>query len=344
MEIEQRFRVYLDHNVLDSIIKGDRFGVMHLLEDVAFLPVYSDENLKEISKSKGHENEFIRLLESIKAWYLVAIADDAFIPTGNAQLSDAKPCESYASLMQTLAEAPKGDGGLSRLLQKGYGGLHDRSYREILAQGGDEVEELLRSACKEIALSGSLDPSQVELMRQLVEQVPTIRASSMHLLADQFEEHCPDSMVQTVQDGTGLSPRTLNNIKPPNIVWQVWKEVRRTMPNADCGLDTLFGLKQAQLCSERSRVPSIPEKVNAIYHQLNFLGYYRDTEMKGEKGLNRLFADMTHAGMASFCHLLLTGDKRMFMKATASYEYLNMGPQVHLLQDEGREVAGPWPA
>jgi hypothetical protein len=342
MEVEKRFRVYLDHNVLDSIIKGDRFGVKHLLDAPAFLPVYSDENLKEISSSRGYEDQFLAALKSVKAWYLVALTDEAFLPTGRARITEADPFEACVGLMQTLAEAPKGDGGLSRLLKKSYGGLGDTSYREILAQGADDVEESLQSAFQAMEASGPLDPVQLDLLKQLKEMVPIVYSEAMHGVANQLEEYCPDSMMQTVQNGLGMSPLDLNNIRAPGVVKQVWEKAKEAVPGAGFNLEDFFGLKGSPWCIDREREPTIPEKVNAICHQLNFLGYFRDTGMKEEKGLKRSFADMTHAGMAFFCHLLLTSDRRMFMKAIAAYEYLDVGPQVHLLTSNGHEQAGPW--
>jgi hypothetical protein len=85
-----------------------------------------------------------------------------------------------------------------------------------------------------------------------------------------------------------------------------------------------FGVKPQphEANNDREKTPS--EKVNGIYHQLNFLGYYRDTGMKNNRGFVRSSSDMTHAGIASFCHLLLCRDEGLVVKAAAAYEYLGI--------------------
>jgi hypothetical protein len=54
--------------------------------------------------------------------------------------------------------------------------------------------------------------------------------------------------------------------------------------------------------------------------------------MKVERGFNASFSDMTHAGIASFCHAYKCLDKRQAMKAAAAYEYLKVGTQIHFLK------------
>ena len=55
---------YLDHNILDSMLKGDPAGIADLLRDENISPVFSSENLAEIHRSKGREIEFLQLLDA----------------------------------------------------------------------------------------------------------------------------------------------------------------------------------------------------------------------------------------------------------------------------------------
>ncbi|MDQ7004832.1 MAG: hypothetical protein Q9N67_07935 [Ghiorsea sp.] len=50
-----RFFAYLDHNILDLMTKGDPLGTKSLLKKTSLIPMFSDETLKEIHGSKGHE-------------------------------------------------------------------------------------------------------------------------------------------------------------------------------------------------------------------------------------------------------------------------------------------------
>lgn len=72
------------------------------------------------------------------------------------------------------------------------------------------------------------------------------------------------------------------------------------------------------------------QQVNAIYHQLNFLGCWRDENMN--KRFDAHFNDLAHVGMASLCHLFITGDERQAMKAGATYEYLGISTIIGYLK------------
>jgi hypothetical protein len=54
--------------------------------------------------------------------------------------------------------------------------------------------------------------------------------------------------------------------------------------------------------------------------------------MKVESRFNACFSDMTHAGMASFCHIFMCRDEGLVMKAAAAYEYLHVDTQIHFLK------------
>ena len=88
------------------------------------------------------------------------------------------------------------------------------------------------------------------------------------------------------------------------------------------------GVKPPPNERNNDREKTLAEKINSIYHQLNFLGYYRDTSMKTSRGFVRSSSDMTHAGVASFCHLLLCRDEGLVTKAAAAYEYLGVRTQI----------------
>jgi hypothetical protein len=84
--------------------------------------------------------------------------------------------------------------------------------------------------------------------------------------------------------------------------------------------------------ANNDREKTLSEKVNGIYRQLNFLGYYRDTGMKNTRGFVRSSSDMTHTGIASFCHLLLCRDEGLVVKAAAAYEYLGIKTKIVYFQ------------
>ncbi|WP_223858323.1 DUF3723 domain-containing protein [Salinimonas profundi] len=65
--MSEEILAYLDHNILDSIRKGDPHKVKLLIKELNLTPIYSYENLKEIKRSVGSEDIFLNLLKELKA-------------------------------------------------------------------------------------------------------------------------------------------------------------------------------------------------------------------------------------------------------------------------------------
>jgi hypothetical protein len=216
------------------------------------------------------------------------------------------------------------------MLQKLYGGLNDISFNEILNKGGDNLLKMLNTSFSNIQDSDTISPVMKTRMQDAIglfsDLLPTINST----LADLLEPSSINSPLQNFEE-MGISPKTLKNIKGPNVLLKVFGKVKEKLPNVG-ELDSFFFLNKTPSCSTPDRIPTLAEQVNAIYHQLNFLGYYRDTKMSDEKGFRRSISDMTHAGMASFCHLFLCGDEALIMKAAAAYEYLGVTTKIcHLV-------------
>ena len=316
--------VYFDHNVLDSIIKNDPHHVRDMFHDSSVTAVFSDENLKEIIKSKGYEDKFLAVLKELKAKHIKSVLDNKFIPTGQAEIRAIDPGIALASYVETITPYLGTDYNLTGMLQKFYGGLTDMSYAEIFDEGTNSLVKMLNSAKS----AEGLDPLLCKQMDLLIGQLPEVFGLLSQQLNDSLGSAGAKSVTCQFEDATGIAPITLNNIKGTNILTQIWDIVKQKVPTAGVDMETFFGLKTTPWLST-PREPTISEKVNSIYHQLNFLGYYRDTNMKMEKRFNASFSDMTHAGMASFCNVFLCLDEGLVRKAAAAYEYLKVGTQIN---------------
>lgn len=324
--------VYLDHNVLDSMIKNDPFQVKNIFDNPIITAVFSNENLKEILKSKGYEDKFLEILREIKAKHIKSVLDDKFIPTGQAELHEIDPGCALASYVETTTPFIGTDYGLSGMLQKFYGGQTDTTFGEILDEGANNLMKMLRSTTSNLKDQAGMDPHLFKQINQLVNQMPEVFALINQQLADSLDSSTSNSQVRQFEDATGIAPINLKNIKGPDIVLQIWEVVKEKLPSSEMDIETFFGIRTTPWCSSPDREPTTSEKVNAIYHQLNFLGYYRDSKMKVERRFNASFSDMTHAGMASFCHVFICRDEDLVMKAAAAYEYLKVGTQIHFLK------------
>ncbi|MBC8527258.1 MAG: hypothetical protein H8D22_10500, partial [Candidatus Cloacimonetes bacterium] len=313
--------VYFDHNILDSLVKGDLFNIKGLLKKIKCIALFSDENIKEIVKSKGYENKFLEVLKEIEAQYLTPIVNESFLPTGNAKVKKVDPFEAYNTYLNNVDSLPRFGYGLSGMLLKYYGGLEDKTFEEIAQNGAQELKDFLNKSLENIEDIDEIDPKLKNALKDFFAEAPEIIKESGRNLANQLDGKSEEAQVTQFEKATGIGPRTLNNIKGPNALLKVWDSVKKGLPDHELDLEIFFGIKPAPWSPNPERELTILEKVNAIYHQLNFLGYFRDPHMKVERRFNSSFSDMTHAGLATFCHLFICSDKNLTMKASAAYEY-----------------------
>ncbi|MBL4857119.1 MAG: hypothetical protein JKX89_09440 [Idiomarina sp.] len=119
-----------------------------------------------------------------------------------------------------------------------------------------------------------------------------------------------------------LSPKSLNNIKPPNVVEQVWQVISRDENIAQSGvtINQFFGVDNpSPIHPERESFLS--EQVASIYVHLNLVGYYPDKGLNQTREFASSFSDMQHVSLATHCNYLLSSDERLMKKASAAYEY-----------------------
>ncbi|ENN97961.1 MULTISPECIES: hypothetical protein [Pseudoalteromonas] len=216
---------------------------------------------------------------------------------------------------------------MSEMLMKFYGGQSDKSFGEIFQQGSVDLQKYMMEALEgidEIALDETI---HIESIKKLIADLPALMSSQSSRVAEELDEG-GESPVSEFEAKTGIGPVILKNVKPPNVVEKIWQILSGIEEFSGIGIETFFGVKPRSFEADSDRERTIQEKVNAVYHQLNFLGYYRDSKMKKDRRFRASFSDMTHAGVASFCHFFLCRDEDLVMKAAAAYEYLGVNTRV----------------
>ncbi len=126
--------VYLDHNILDSLLKNRISNLDDYFSDEEVTFIYSSETLIEIRKSCGYESKFLVLLKELGAKYLFIENDQSGRVTGRNEIQDSDPMELFLELDEALSETTESNFGLDEVLQKLYGGATDKSYSEISQQ------------------------------------------------------------------------------------------------------------------------------------------------------------------------------------------------------------------
>lgn len=321
--LQATIRVYLDHSALNQIHKGRRPKIQEMLTRSEFQVVYSDENLNEISKSVGFEQKFLSLLSALNAKHLRLIMDDRFRYTEHASLETIEPALAYEAYIANRNDSPSLDGGLKDLLKKFYGGHPNKSFEQILQSGGRELVHALEGITKELSSDVTIPQADVEGFARLLPDINREITLLFDTLAGQLDAENSSANVKMINAHFGFGPKVLNNLIGPGIVQQIWALLAEKSPDASSTCDEFFGSTRPYGISDDEPWTRL-QQVNAVYHQLNFLGYCYWQDKNMNKRFDAHFNDLTHVGMASLCHLFITGDERQAMKAGATYEYLGI--------------------
>ncbi|EHH0796012.1 hypothetical protein J7I09_004502, partial [Vibrio vulnificus] len=246
--------------------------------------------------------------------------------TGEAELQQVDVFKLYEHYLLNREDQPEYGYGLTAMLQKFYGGRKDESFNHIFGKGTDELAELLQSSLEEFKQNPLITTEQL----QLIESLPEILKAQYSTISEQMD-NASVAAVRDFESHFGVGPKTLNNIKGPNVINQIWQLLQSEFEKHSLesqSLEDFFGLNfrkyEANFGNEKSTV----EKVNAIYHQLNFIGFHRDSKMQKTPRFNASFSDMTHAGLASFCELFFCRDNGLVHKASAAYEFLGINTKI----------------
>lgn len=315
--------IYLDHNILDALLKR-RICLRELyLNYKNNTIVYSNETLMEIRKSTGYEHKFLEVLKNLEACFLFVESDASGHITGKWEIREDDPFVAFATLNETLASTTNSSFGFDEIVQKLYGGASNKSFSEIAKQSLNDLKDMLDSSLKGVRTELSENEYQIIALR--FEELKRQMSGSSHEMGTLFDKTTSENNFTTWDDAIGVGPLELKNIVPPKVVEQVWEKISPKLPK-EATFEKMFGLA-AQY--EGAYVPRTNiERCNAIYHALNYVGYYRDSGMKKLRRVHASSADMSHAGYASLCNILVSDDEDFCKKAMAVYEYLKIDTYV----------------
>ena len=237
--------VYLDHNILDQMTKGDPRNMKKIFESGELIVVYSNENLNEIKRSEGYENSFLEVLTNIKARYIVPNMDHKFRYIGTAQVHERDPIEAYNSYLNEVDEMPEYGYGMSGMLQKMYGGLVDQSFSEILAKGSNEIGEMLQIPDEDID-GLDIDDSEKIIVKNYLKMLPGILNQRFSDLGSMLDKNAVENSVKELERTTGIGPKVLKNISSPNTLSKIWDHAKEDLNGANITLEKFFGLHTYQ--------------------------------------------------------------------------------------------------
>ncbi len=330
--------IYFDHNILDRMLKGAEPAVVNFIEKHNLEPIWSDENIQEIIKSQGKEYEFCELLVRLKAQRIFEEYVE-FKSTGHILLEVKNPHERLAELKELKCEEAS-DG--KEFLEKFVGGRADLTFLDALVNPLLEQKVALEKMLSDFRKGNSyLSTDQIQELEGSLEKIPDL-IEQLTLQANELDERAnSSSLINQIEEFSGVGPVQLNNIKPPKVVEKIWGLVGHCFGAPKTTLEQWFGLEPLPIQGPPPVPIVLSGKVNAIYHQLNMLGYWRDSKLNKSSRFNASWSDMVHAGMASFSTVFLCNDKAMRLKTKAAYEYLEIDVLVVGVVEERQEAGGP---
>lgn len=316
---QREFFVYLDHTFLDWFAKGRLTNFPREKGDVKIVPVYSQETLEEISRSRGYEGEFLDALVRLDAKYLVPhMVAARFADT--ADLISIDPHAQYEDFLDSRVDVAGVDVLLMGLAQAFSGDRPDRNADDLLvelrrrglgmakdalnrAKGLENLPEELQLRLDELQLA--LEEAQRNRGSRGVTQPYSVEELDRNLVGGAVE---------------------LNNIRPPNVVEQIWER----MPDAirdKLSIGAYFGAER-----DGNPRPSQAEKAQAVFNMLGVLGYFRDPKLKHDRRMQSLMSDMGHVAFATYCDVFATRDERLARRAAAAYDFVGCPTAVILRQ------------
>lgn len=322
---------YLDHNIADAILKGRGEPVRAIINKLELVPVYSDENIKEIQNTPEREAEFLELFSSLKAMRIFEeIVDFKF--TGSILVSDQDIFDRVAELKQAPADDSSMDG--LEFIRKYYGGVDNMSFQQGLTQPLIEQQRVLEGALLE---SDGLDAATILQIESSLAEIPHTLGLLNQAAEELDQEAAGDKvLVAKMEEHIKQGPVQLNNIDPPEVLEKIWGLVGQYFGAPQRTLEQFFGIGMDMSFLNLGSRNQDFVNINSILNNLNMIGYYRDSNLGEKQRFEASWSDAEHSCYASRCHIFFCNDKRLRKKTIAALEYLKIN--VPIIQVSGKDV------
>lgn len=329
---------YLDQNILDLFVEDEFKEFLQYLRS-NFIVVYSDETLKEVQRSGKGASKFITVLKELDAHHIkLHLEPPEFIDNGRATITSREPLEAFQEYCENTKEFDETASVMEEWLFKFSGGKTGVGISEIHSKQKTAFSNLMDNL--ELQLQKIYDENKEfeVLFEKYKDEATSQLEGSLDELEKTLKENISDdenwSGIKDFRNATGVGPKQLNNLSPPNILYQIWKIYKDSPPynNMGIGIEDFYGLKKNPIYPDRPYFKH--QKVTGIYNMLNTLGYWPDSKMHKERRFVAAQSDNSHASLASFCHVLFSRDEAFVKKVKATYEHLEIPTVVKLVSIE----------
>jgi hypothetical protein len=311
--------VYFDQNVLLDMAYGHLQPLRErLFQQLGCRLIYSTENMEELHRLPvEHHQPTLAFLSEAKAACARMSVD---LKTVSVDL-EVDPAAAFTAHCEAVASFSDLDYSMHGFMLKLFGGGHTESRQDIARKQKDEIWAMLDHGLRQLDSLHDVPAADRAAMRAELEAQKLRVAGGAMELARQMDEAEALHGTITAQQMYQISP---DEIEPPNVLLQVWDQVRNIFEPKGISLDQLLGFTPASGLGLEGGNLTLVQKVNAIYGLLNLLGYYRDGGVTKIRGLKRSSSDATHVGYAVCATIFVCRDERLVKKAVAAYEYVGV--------------------
>lgn len=319
INIPENSYVYVDHNVLDGLIKHTIEGFRTWLFESPIIPVVSNTNLLEIKISRGYEDEFIALLDQINARFIEEITDDRFRSIDRCRVHETNGVGLKAHMNLVPEEDEGTPAGFGGMIHKLFGGQSATPFREIFKGGLDEIK--LENESESPAEGDSEHEAQFKILSDLSFMAAQDAMEQLGELMDSEMKKPENVKFQQYQRS---APRVINNLNGENLIDSVIHAAWGEFDNIEYDVEDLIKQMNQISIETYGSGDSIGDKMRTLYVLLTMFGYQRDPKIKRDAGYRKDMRDMEHMIMSRYCRLFFTRDRRLLKKANPIYRHLNL--------------------
>lgn len=300
-----RTTVYADMNVFRYIALGE----LQVANADEFLWVYSYAHLDEVVRSTNTDAlDGMRWLQAVE---IRDVLSETFESVGNVEFRRyADPHERFQAHLDAIS---------------GYEDTSDLMVEHLLRFfGADNFAELSLSP---EALRSVIDRLTAPLPPRARNEVIQRASEVSSEMADAIKTHLAERRpIDQTRQAFGLTSSAREKAEasasPINAIWDI------IQPSVGSAVtkDQFFCFEPHPVAEG---VPHIQHGALAGAHTvLNLLGISPDQGLAKREKIKRIMSDGQHVGMASYCHALLSADRRFCGKADAIYEYAGVPTRV----------------
>ncbi|MCF2846576.1 hypothetical protein NH514_04755 [Pseudoalteromonas sp. ACER1] len=292
--------IYADMNIFRYVGRGD----ITIVEPERFIWVYSHVHLDELHRN--YQEETLQGICDLKAIELCEVIEN-YKATGDLFLSSFKdPFLRYEEYLRSIEGYENTAEYFFEFMMKAYGADNFKSLERTPEQFRAEVTKLID------------DVPDINLRNDMQKEVEEVAGKLDCNIQKHMKEHNPIDKTRNALGVTSVKREKLK--ESASVIDDIWNLVEPSMEGS-LSKNQFFGFEP---------IPNISESLNhtqhssiqAAYMVLNILGINPDKGMAKKEKIKNVFSDSCHAGLASYCQILLSADRGIINKSKHLYQYL----------------------